>query len=184
MHGRISEKSTRGSGRSWKPVTLRIRRYKQRGHKHIYVSTLNTKLQNVYRCSMSRCSAHYLFSLKYLYYTFIDVLMRTSTKLAGLALLIVFLIIGTQFAHASNWEQYPVELRQKIAAVSGNIETAQLLSSNISTNPAIAERAILEVDSFGAKNSLIVCGDILCKDGDHRIYITPWVYNGQLINTP
>ncbi len=184
MHGRISMKSTRGSGRSWKPVTLRIRRYKKLGHQHQYVETLNTKLQKVFRCTTSRCSAHHLFSPKYLYYYFIESLMRTSTKLAGLALLIVALIIGTQFASASNWDQIPVEVRQKIALLSDDIATVQIFSPNISENPAIAERSILEVDSFGTKNSLIVCGDILCKDGDHRISSTPWVYSGQLINQP
>lgn len=59
MHGRLSVYGSRG-GKSYRRVTLRIRREKKRGHQHQYVETLNTKMQKVMRCEMSRCKAHFI----------------------------------------------------------------------------------------------------------------------------
>lgn len=97
MHGRISMKSTRGSGRSWKSVTLRIRRYKKLGHKHIYVETFNTKQQKVFRCLTSRCSAHYIFLLYH----------YTSLSMKNALLSIIFIlsltgIVGFNLGN-TNW---------------------------------------------------------------------------------
>ncbi len=55
MYGRISVRSSRNL-RPFRGVTLRIRRYKKRGHKHELYMSVNTKGEKVERCKI--CKYH------------------------------------------------------------------------------------------------------------------------------
>lgn len=60
MYGRISVKSYRCQ-RPFVPVTLRIRRYKKRGHTHELIMTVNTKGEKVERCRICKYHTKRLF---------------------------------------------------------------------------------------------------------------------------
>ena len=103
-------------------------------------------------------------------------------KMIAVVALLAISLSMSQFAYASNWSQIPVEVRQGAVDFIGPIGQ----SANISESPAIAERSISPQHSYGIRNSLIVCGDILCSEGDNRVAIMPWHISEQkgLINSP